>query len=139
VSGLPLRVADIRDQGSGISDQKSGNELGWKLVCVDAEGEILRASSSDRRGPHMNVNELKSAAAEMRAMNVLSIYAAGSGHPGGTLSVMDLAAAFYLNELNHDPRVRHGQSATAFFGRWGTRRLRCTRRWEGLATSRWIR
>jgi len=51
----------------------------------------------------MNVNELKAAAADMRAMNVLSIYAAGSGHPGGTLSVMDLAAALYLNELNHDP------------------------------------
>ena len=59
--------------------------------------------TSDRRGPHMNVNELKAAAADMRAMNVLSIYAAGSGHPGGTLSVMDLAAALYLNELNHDP------------------------------------
>ena len=59
--------------------------------------------TSERRGPHMNVNELQSAAAEMRAMNVLSIYAAGSGHPGGTLSVMDLAAALYLNELNHDP------------------------------------
>jgi transketolase len=59
--------------------------------------------TSDRRGPNMNVNELKAAAAEMRAMNVLSIYAAGSGHPGGTLSVMDLAAALYLNELNHDP------------------------------------
>ena len=59
--------------------------------------------TSDRRGPHMNVNELKSAAADMRAMNVLSIYAAGSGHPGGTLSIMDLAAALYLNELNHDP------------------------------------
>ena len=59
--------------------------------------------TSDRRGPHMNVNELKAAAADMRAMNVLSIYAAGSGHPGGTLSIMDLAAALYLNELNHDP------------------------------------
>ena len=59
--------------------------------------------TSDRRGPHMNVNELQAAAADMRAMNVLSIYAAGSGHPGGTLSVMDLAAALYLNELNHDP------------------------------------
>ena len=39
----------------------------------------------------------------MRAMNVVSIFAAGSGHPGGTLSVMDIAAALYLNVLNHDP------------------------------------
>ena len=56
-----------------------------------------------RRGPHLTVAQLKAAAAEMRAMNVVSIYAAGSGHPGGTLSIMDIAAALYLNVLNHDP------------------------------------
>jgi transketolase len=39
----------------------------------------------------------------MRAMDIVSIFAAGSGHPGGTLSVMDVAAALYLNVLNHDP------------------------------------
>ena len=59
--------------------------------------------NSERRGPRLTAEQLKSAAAEMRAMNVVSIYAAGSGHPGGTLSVMDIAAALYLNELNHDP------------------------------------
>jgi transketolase len=59
--------------------------------------------SSERRGPRLTGEQLKSAAAEMRAMNIVSIYAAGSGHPGGTLSVMDIAAALYLNELNHDP------------------------------------
>jgi transketolase len=59
--------------------------------------------NSDRRGPRLTTEQLKSAAAEMRAMNILSIYAAGSGHPGGTLSVMDIAAALYLKELNHDP------------------------------------
>jgi len=58
---------------------------------------------TDRRGPCLSVDELKAAAAEMRAMDIVSIYAAGSGHPGGTLSVMDIAAALYLNVLNHDP------------------------------------
>ena len=57
----------------------------------------------DRCGPRLTVAQLKAAAAEMRAMDIVSIFAAGSGHPGGTLSVMDLAAALYLNELNHDP------------------------------------
>ncbi len=55
------------------------------------------------RGPRLNVDQLKAAAAEMRTMDIVSIFAAGSGHPGGTLSVMDLAAALYLNVLNHDP------------------------------------
>ena len=58
---------------------------------------------TERRGPRLNAEQLKAAAAEMRAMNLTSIFAAGSGHPGGTLSVMDVAAALYLNELNHDP------------------------------------
>jgi len=58
---------------------------------------------SERRGPQLTVAQLRAAAAEMRAMNVVSIYAAGSGHPGGTLSIMDIAAALYLNVLNHDP------------------------------------
>ena len=57
----------------------------------------------EARGPRLSVDQLKAAAAEMRAMDVVSIYAAGSGHPGGTLSVMDIAAALYLNVLNHDP------------------------------------
>jgi transketolase len=59
--------------------------------------------NADLRGPRLNVDQLKAAAREMRAMDIVSIFAAGSGHPGGTLSVMDLAAALYLNELNHDP------------------------------------
>ena len=58
---------------------------------------------AERRGPELSVAQLKAAAAEMRAMDVVSIYAANSGHPGGTLSVMDIAAALYLNVLNHDP------------------------------------
>ncbi|HUL34804.1 MAG TPA: transketolase, partial [Candidatus Eisenbacteria bacterium] len=58
---------------------------------------------AERRGPHLSPDQLKAAAAEMRAINLTAIYAAGSGHPGGTLSVIDIAAALYLNVLNHDP------------------------------------
>jgi transketolase len=39
----------------------------------------------------------------MRAIALTDIYAAGSGHPGGSFSIMDIAAALYLNVLNHDP------------------------------------
>jgi transketolase len=61
-------------------------------------------SSRERRGPRLSVEELREAAAEMRALDLVNIFAAGSGHPGGTLSIMDLAAALYLRVLNHDPR-----------------------------------
>jgi transketolase len=40
---------------------------------------------------------------EMRAYNMIAITAAGSGHTGGTLSIMDIAAALYLKKIRHDP------------------------------------
>ncbi len=57
----------------------------------------------EQRGPRLDVDALRLAAAEMRAINLTAIFAAGSGHPGGTLSIMDIAAALYLRVLNHDP------------------------------------
>jgi transketolase len=55
------------------------------------------------RGPRLSLEDLRHAAQEMRAIAITDIFAAGSGHPGGSLSIMDLAAALYLNVLNHDP------------------------------------
>lgn len=51
-----------------------------------------------------SVEELKAKAAEMRAWAMTGIVAADSGHPGGSLSIMDLTAALYLEHINHDPR-----------------------------------
>ncbi len=61
-------------------------------------------TTREHRGPRLSLEELRQAAAEMRAINLIDIFAAGSGHPGGTLSIMDVAAALYLHELNHDPK-----------------------------------
>jgi len=52
----------------------------------------------------LNKEELIQAACQMRALAIISIHAAGSGHPGGTLSIMDIAAALFLNEAALDPR-----------------------------------
>jgi len=49
------------------------------------------------------VKELKDKAREMRAYSMIAITAAGSGHTGGTLSIMDIAAALYLKKIKHDP------------------------------------
>lgn len=61
-------------------------------------------SNCEQRGPRLTPVELQKAAAEMRAINLIDIFAAGSGHPGGTLSIMDIAAALYLRVMNHDPK-----------------------------------
>lgn len=58
----------------------------------------------ERRGPCLSLEGLRVAAREMRAIAITDIFAAGSGHPGGSLSIMDVAAALYLNVLNHDPK-----------------------------------
>jgi transketolase len=49
--------------------------------------------------------ELTQAAREMRALNLTIIHAARSGHPGGTLSIMDITAALFLNEARLDPQT----------------------------------
>lgn len=53
---------------------------------------------------YYTVKELEEKAREMRAYNMTAITAAGSGHTGGTLSIMDIAAALYLKVARHDPR-----------------------------------
>src|SRR6202142_4765105 len=57
-------------------------------------GEVLRSYSID---------ELKQQANLMRGYNLAALCAATSGHAGGTLSIMDIAAALYLKVADHDP------------------------------------
>jgi transketolase len=58
-------------------------------------GEVLRACS---------VDELREQANLMRGYNLAALCAATSGHAGGTLSIMDIAAALYLRVADHDPK-----------------------------------
>ena len=41
---------------------------------------------------NMTVEQLQAAARRMRAYNIVAIHCAGSGHPGSTLSIMDIAS-----------------------------------------------
>jgi transketolase len=50
------------------------------------------------------IEELTEAANRMRGYNLISLACAKSGHSGGTLSVMDVAAALYLKIAKHDPQ-----------------------------------
>ena len=51
-----------------------------------------------------SVTELKEKANLMRGYNLVSLCAAGSGHAGGTMSMMDFTAALYLKVANLDPK-----------------------------------
>jgi transketolase len=50
------------------------------------------------------VEQLEEAANRMRGYNLISLACAKSGHSGGTLSIMDIAAALYLKVAKHDPK-----------------------------------
>jgi len=60
-----------------------------------ATGEVVRSCS---------VEELRDSANLMRGYDLVVLCAAGSGHAGGTLSIMDITAALYLRVADHDPR-----------------------------------
>ncbi len=49
------------------------------------------------------IDQLREAANLMRGYDLVALCAAGSGHAGGTLSIMDITAALYLRAARHDP------------------------------------
>ncbi|MBI4872845.1 MAG: transketolase, partial [Candidatus Riflebacteria bacterium] len=61
--------------------------------------------SVQRRTRTYSLAELRDLARQMRALCLIAIHAAGSGHPGGSLSSADLLAALYFHAMNHDPVV----------------------------------
>jgi Transketolase, N-terminal subunit len=52
----------------------------------------------------MEINELEKTAAAIRVTIIKSIHAAGSGHPGGSLSAADIITALYFEIMNIDPQ-----------------------------------
>src|SRR5579859_6423349 len=61
-------------------------------------------SSTKKLIREYSIEELEDAANLMRGYDLVALHAAGSGHAGGTLSIMDIAAALYLTIANHDPQ-----------------------------------
>src|SRR3990167_510781 len=50
------------------------------------------------------INELKSLAQKMRRDILINLHKAGSGHPGGSLSMVEILIALYYYKLRHDPK-----------------------------------
>src|ERR1700751_5009104 len=63
----------------------------------------LKNSSTNEIRRTYSIEDLKDAAKLMRGYDLVALNAAGSGHAGGTLSIMDITAALYLEIANHDP------------------------------------
>ena len=52
----------------------------------------------------MKMENLKDKASEIRKDIIEEVYSAQSGHPGGSLSIADIMAVLYFNELNIDEK-----------------------------------
>lgn len=52
----------------------------------------------------MDIKELQEKAKEIRRDIIEQVYNAGSGHPGGSLSIADIMAVLYFDELNIDEK-----------------------------------
>lgn len=61
-------------------------------------------SKTGRTAREYSLEELVERANYMRGLNELALCSAGSGHSGGTLGFMDIAAALYLHIARHDPQ-----------------------------------
>ncbi|MCX6769641.1 MAG: transketolase [Candidatus Micrarchaeota archaeon] len=61
---------------------------------------IVDAGSNERK---FSADEIRKSAREMRGYALISLFCAGSGHTGGTLSAMDVVSTLYLREMKHKP------------------------------------
>ena len=63
----------------------------------------IRDSRTGKIVRSYTIKELQDCANRMRGYDLAVLCAAGSGHAGGTLSIMDITAALYLHVAEHDP------------------------------------
>ena len=62
----------------------------------------------------MKIRELEEKALEVRRLIIRSLNAAGSGHPGGSLSSADIVTALYFREMDIDPEHPDKQDRDRF-------------------------
>lgn len=62
----------------------------------------------------MTIQELEARAKESRKLILKMLTEAGSGHPGGSLSAIDIITALYFHEMNHDPKNPRWQERDHF-------------------------
>ncbi len=66
------------------------------MAITDSKtGKVLKTFTAEELAEQANL---------MRGYNLIALCAAGSGHAGGTLSIMDITAALYLRVADHDPK-----------------------------------
>jgi transketolase len=76
-------------------------------VSTPAENKQSGVFLSSKAPKSLSMDDLKSKAKAMRRDIINMIYTAGSGHPGGSLSSVEILIALYFKILNHKPSDPH--------------------------------
>lgn len=85
--------------GQGASQQRANHEAS---ADTNAEAvDCLRANSS--LAPSLSLKEMTAMAKKLRRHVITMIGKAGSGHPGGSLSAVEIVTALYFKVLRHSP------------------------------------
>lgn len=63
----------------------------------------------------MNKAELSGVCRQMRRDIINMTANAGSGHPGGSLSAVELVASVFYNHMRIDPKIRTGRTVTVLY------------------------
>ncbi|MFC1492046.1 transketolase [Nitrospinota bacterium] len=71
--------------------------------------------SKSGKETNFSVQELEHKTKLMRAYALTAITCAQSGHPGGSLSAMEIMASLFLSELKHDPNNPDWEERDRFF------------------------
>ena len=62
----------------------------------------MMGSAASTKGQKHSIPEMQAIARELRRDIIQTIYTAGSGHPGGSLSELEILIALYFHVMNHD-------------------------------------
>ena len=99
----------------------------------------MMGSTAPVKGQKHSIPEMQALAKELRRDIIQTIYTAGSGHPGGSLSELEILIALYFNVMNHDaanPRwpdrdrfiLSKGHASPGFYAGTGEGRVLSQRR-----------
>ena len=70
---------------------------------VEREITVMDVSNAPAPGHKYTIPELQELARELRRDIIQTIYTAGSGHPGGSLSELEILIALYFRVMRYDP------------------------------------
>ena len=139
-------VRKARERGavavSGIGGEALPRDIGQERSgghCTarrSRRGIKSMTTTSVSPSPSLSIEQMKETARNMRIDIIKMIGAAGSGHPGGSLSEVELLVALYFSVMRHDPKqAAVGWTATASSSPRAMAAPRFTPCWPSAATS----